>query len=145
MTDNPNIYDFPGSRGGGGSSGSGGVTWKDYVDAQDNMTRAQNDARFSEVVSGLDKIGNLLSAQGSVVASRFDGLDAELDTVKTAAARAETAASTVKWNILATAIAVIGVLIAFWAMWAQGIEMMTGLIDSQAISADAESGSVNKQ
>ena len=53
-----------GTGGGGGGSVSGGgsgggdslVTWRDYVDAQDASTRAQNDARFAEVVAKLDAI-----------------------------------------------------------------------------------------
>jgi hypothetical protein len=49
-----------GSMSGGGSGGSDGlVTWKDYVDAQDGQTRAQNDARFAEVISRLDSLRDL--------------------------------------------------------------------------------------
>ena len=42
---------------GGGSSGNGGgsveVPLKDYVDAQDEKTRAQNDARFADIMAEL--------------------------------------------------------------------------------------------
>ena len=37
----------------GGTGGDGTITWKDYVDAQDNQTRAQNEARFAEVLTGI--------------------------------------------------------------------------------------------
>ena len=50
----------PGSPSGVGAGGSGGgtveVTWKEYTDAQDEKTRAQNDARFAEVVAKLDTL-----------------------------------------------------------------------------------------
>jgi hypothetical protein len=55
-----NIYDFPRQKSGGAGSGGGGggvqLSWIDYVDAQDEKTRAQNDARFAEVRSGLNDV-----------------------------------------------------------------------------------------
>jgi len=48
-----------------GGTGSGGgvveVSMKDYVDAQDEKTRAQNDARFAEVLSGLGRVDERVS------------------------------------------------------------------------------------
>lgn len=53
----------PANGGGGGGRDVTDITMKDYVDAQSQATRAQNDARFAEVLSeirSLDaKISNL--------------------------------------------------------------------------------------
>ena len=46
----------PGVRGGGAGGGgdeTSGIDMREYVDAQDEKTRAQNDARFSEVLAEL--------------------------------------------------------------------------------------------
>ena len=55
-----------GSSGSGGGDGSAGMITKDYVDAQDEKTRAQNDARFSEVLAEL-KILQTIAASGRSV------------------------------------------------------------------------------
>ena len=128
-------------HGGAGQSGAGGsgggtvdVTMKEYVDAQDAKTRAQNDARFAEVLAGLNKIDANLNAHGAVVLQRFSTIEGELKTTKEAAEQAElnsseakSAASNTKWNILATAVGVVAVLLAAWAIWVQGMELVAGL------------------
>lgn len=40
------------------------------------------------------------------------------------------AATNTKWNIIATAIGVVGVLFAAWAIWGQGIEMVASILNS---------------
>lgn len=53
-----------GSGGGSASGGSGGgttfeISLRDYVDLQSEKTKAQNDARFSEILSRLDRLPSL--------------------------------------------------------------------------------------
>ncbi len=43
---------------------------------------------------------------------------------------ARRAASTIKWNILFTALAVAALLVGAWALWAQGIEMVSGIFSA---------------
>lgn len=117
--------------GGGGGSGTVHIPMKEYVDAQDQKTRAQNDARFAEVLSELKGISSSLSAHGEIVKERLNSLDQDVKLVKAAADEASSAAKSLKWNILTTGIAVVGVLFAAWALWAQGVEMTTGILGSQ--------------
>lgn len=119
-----------GGSGSGGSVGSGGGMsgdgpgWKEYIDAQDEKTRAQNDARFAEVMAGISGVGDRLDLQRNLLADT----KAAADEAKGAAEQAMVAASNTKWNILATALAVVGILFAAWALWAQGVEMITGIL-----------------
>ena len=57
-------------RGGGSGGSDGGGTMEDdvriYVDAQDDKTRAQNDARFAEVLAELRIIGQTAASGRSV-------------------------------------------------------------------------------
>lgn len=104
---------------------------KDYIDARDVATRSQNDARFSEVLAGIEKVNSNLSAFGEIVRSRFDTIDGDVKAAKAAAEHAESAAKAIKWNILATGIAVLGVFLAAWTIWAQGMELTTALIGAK--------------
>jgi hypothetical protein len=113
----------------GTGDGGGGVDAEThrYVDKSMETVKAQNDARFAEVLTGIEKVNNNLSAFGDIVRTRLDTMDGDLKDAKDAAKHAESATRSIKWNILATAIAVIGVLLATWSIWAQGIEMVTGM------------------
>lgn len=95
---------------------------------------SERDARFAEVLAGLNKIDANLNAHGAVVLQRFSTIEGELKTTKEAAEQAErnsseakSAASNTKWNILATAVGVVAVLLAAWAIWVQGMELVAGL------------------
>ena len=119
------------------SLGSGGgrvldFTVKSYVDAKVEGMKAQNDARFAEVLAGIDKIGASLSAHGEIVKDRLTSIDEELRVVKTSAQDAEKAAKGVKWNIVATALGMVALLFAMWAIWAQGVEMVAGLLGASS-------------
>ena len=92
---------------------------KDYVDANLRAVKAENDKRFSEVMNGITLIGDRLDLQKGLL----------LET-KQSAEDAKSASSSTKWNILATALAVIGILFTAWAIWAQGIEIVTGMFNA---------------
>lgn len=47
----------------GGGGGGSGMEIKDYIDAQDEKTRAQNDARFAEVIARLETISTTMMKQ----------------------------------------------------------------------------------
>jgi hypothetical protein len=55
----PTFPKGPGASGGSGGDGgdmSSAPTWKDVIDAGDERTRAQNDARFAEIRSSLNDV-----------------------------------------------------------------------------------------
>lgn len=112
------------------SGGSGGGITVDqetqrYVDKSMEAVKAQNDGRFSEVMSSLTLIGDRLDIQKSML----------IDT-KNSADEAKASSASMKWNIVATALAVLGVLYASWAIWAQGIEMTTAIMATQEVSGE---------
>jgi len=72
-----NQYEHHGSKtkiGFGGGSGGNGMEIKDYIDAQDDKTRAQNDARFAEVIARLETISATMIGQRQFWAAAFTGI-----------------------------------------------------------------------
>lgn len=117
---------FSGGSGGDGGDMNGGPTWKDLIDAGDEKTRAQNDARFSEIVGGLTALGDRLDMQKELLVQT----KISADRAEIAADAAKSAVNNVKWNILFTAIAVIGIIFVTWQLWMQGIEMTTAILSN---------------
>lgn len=105
---------------------------KDYLDAKVAEVAAKNDARFAEVLAGIDKVNYNLSAFGDTVRIRLDALDSDVNGAKQAAERAEDATRTVKWNILvtvlSTGLAIAALSYGGFALWNQAIEMTTGIL-----------------
>ncbi len=125
---------YRGGRGGG--HGVDAETQR-YVDAKVETVKAQNDARFVEVMSALGGIKADFVAQSDVSRARFEATSAELSSTreaaiaaKTAAASAEAAAGATKWNILLTGLTVAAILLGIWTVWGQAIEMTTGILSS---------------
>lgn len=117
---------------GGGNGGSG--MDHDLIDAKIEAARAQNDARFAEVMAGIKILGNTLDLQKEL-----------LTQTKNAAERAEQAsdaaqksAANVKWNIAFTALGVIGVVFVVWQLWMQGVEMTAGLLSTVGTPQDGQ-------
>lgn len=100
--------------------------------------KAQNDARFSEVLSGIDKINANLSAHGEIVKSRLEYLDADVKSARSSADEASSAAKSVKWNIFFTGLTVAALAYGGFALWNQAIEMTTGILGSEQPNADFE-------
>ena len=83
-----------------------------------------------------------IEASEARVEARLTGLDGKLDRlfdrVEVAiteanragglAEDARKAALSTKWNILFTALGVVAVLVAAFALWAQGVEMVSGIL-----------------
>lgn len=117
---------------------------------RDEPGRAEYDAKLEALESRVDGRlavmgGRLAAMEGQLAAmdgrlaameSKFDGkfdrLFDRLETVARDAADAKTAASNMKWNILFTALGSVGVMLAAWAMWAQGIDMVSGILKTAA-------------
>lgn len=127
----PTVY---GGGSGGGDSKVDAET-KRYVDSEGRAVRAQNDARFAEVLAGIDKVNYNLSAFGDIVRTRLDTLDGDVKGAKQAAERAEDATRTVKWNILVTVLttglAIAALSYGGFALWNQAVEMTTGILGSE--------------
>lgn len=116
---------------------------KDYLDAKVDAVKAQNDARFAEVMSALGGLKTEMTAQSEVARARFETTAAELTitreaaiAAKTAAASAEAAAGTTKWNILFTGLTVLALIVGVWSIWGQAIEMTVGIL-GQASAPEA--------
>ncbi len=105
---------------------------REYVDAQDEKTRAQNDARFAEVIAGIEKVGNILTSQGEVIRTRLDAVDSDLRTVRAAAERAEAAAGRIIWNYVFVGLTVVALAYGGFALWNQAVEMTTGILSAPA-------------
>ena len=104
--------------------------WEDETMAEtDNPSRGEVNAKLEAVEARLD--GKLVTID--VKLDRlFDRVEAAVqasEKAETAAGEAQRSASNVKWNIVATAIGVIAILFAAWAIWSQGVEMVAGLFN----------------
>ncbi|WP_313534527.1 hypothetical protein [Haematobacter sp.] len=126
------------------------ATTQAYIDRSMDAVRAQNDARFAEVLSRIDSLSSGLEARFSNLDARFAKLDArfsKLDThmtllehatssalaeatkAKQAAEDASAKAGVMKWNILFTALGVAALLAAVFAAWVQAVEMVSSLLN----------------
>ena len=64
----------------------------------------------------------------------LDRVEVAVDAAEKAETRAEEslrASSSIKWNILFTAIGAVAVMVAAFALWAQGVEMMGTLLSAK--------------
>lgn len=115
---------------------------RNIFEARIETVKAQNDAKFAEVLAGIEKVNNNLSAFGETVRVRLDTLDADAKDAKQAAQRAEDASKSVKWNILATVfstgLALAALAYGGFALWNQAIEMTTGILGSEQPNANIE-------
>lgn len=92
-------------------------------------TREEYDAKLEAVEARLD--AKLVGIDGKLdrLVDRIETVVTQSRDAKDSADKALAAASSMKWNILATALGVVAVLFAAWAIWAQGIEMVSGLFE----------------
>ncbi len=91
-------------------------------------TREEFDAKLMATEERLN--GRLIAIDGKLD-RLFDRIEVAVQSSERASNYAEDArkaAADTKWNILFTALGVVGVLFAAWALWAQGIEMMSALL-----------------
>lgn len=96
-----------------------------------DMTREEVDAKLATVEARLD--ARLVAIDGKLD-RLFDKVQVAVDQsrdAKKAADDARTATTTTKWNILFTAIGTAAVLIAVYALWLQGMEMVGTLLSAK--------------
>lgn len=94
----------------------------------DSPSREEVNAKLEAVEARLD--GKLASIDGKLD-RLFDRLKVVVDTserAEKAANAAKNSASNIKWNIFFTALGVIATLLAAWAIWSQGMELVAGLV-----------------
>lgn len=94
---------------------------REEMDAKLEAVEARLETRLVSIESKLDRV--------------FDRVQVSVEQSKEAKAAAEgarTAAAQTKWNILFTAVGVLTVLLAAWAIWMQGMEMIGTLLSAKS-------------
>lgn len=132
-----------------------GISTQAYIDRSLDAVRAQNDSRFSEMISEIRVMRSDMDGQFARIGSRIDILAAETvatrqavgdakvavmdakhaaDQARAAANAAETVARgaadvarTYNWNILMAMIAVIAVILALAGLWMTAMQTATSL------------------
>jgi len=94
-------------------------------------TREEIDAKLESLEHRLETKLVRIESKLDRIFDRIDFIGQQAVDAKTAAQEASRAASGVKWNIMFAALGTIGVLFAAWAIWAQGIEMVSTLFSAQ--------------
>ena len=84
-------------------------------------TREEFDAKLMATEERLN--GHLVAIDG-----KLDRLFDRVEVAVRESTAARQAALNIKWNILFTALGAVGLMYAAWALWAQGIEMMSALL-----------------
>ena len=84
-------------------------------------TREEFDAKLMATEERLN--GHLIAIDG-----KLDRLFDRVEVAVRESTAARQAALNIKWNILFTALGAVGLMYAAWALWAQGIEMMSALL-----------------
>lgn len=93
-----------------------------------DITREEHDAKLEAVEARLetklvtmdaklDRIGGQISAAVERLSSETMGAKEAAQRAELRADEARSAASSMKWNILFTALGAVAVLVAFWAIW----------------------------
>lgn len=98
----------------------------EVTDNSDELIDAKIRVSELTVMNALEKIDSKIDR----LSDRVEISVEQSRDAKAAADRAQQAASSTKWNVLATAIGVIAILFAAWAIWAQGIEMVSGIFNA---------------
>ena len=92
------------------------ATERELTDAKLEAVEARVEARLAGIEGKIDRL--LDRVEDSVTASKEAKAEATL---------AKTAAGNTKWNILFTGLTVAALLIAMWAIWSQGMELVAGM------------------
>ena len=82
---------------------------RDEIAAKIEASEARTDSKFSQVMAEL-----------RVMSVRMEAISSDVSEVKSAT-------STIKWNIVATGLAIGGLIIAFFAFGTQIMELMTSI------------------
>ena len=97
---------------------------REEIDSKLAAVEARLDSKLATIDGKLDRLFDRVDV--AIEASK-DAKGAAKEA-KSAAEDAGRSASNIKWNVLFTGIGVAAVLIAAWAVWAQGMELVAGII-----------------
>lgn len=124
--------------GSGGENGRGPEmvepTREEY-DAKLAATEARLETHLTAIDGKLDSLVERIEGKFTRLEDQLLTLSAQTAEAKDASYRARDAAGNVKWNIAFTALAVIAVIVSMWAIWAQGVEMITGIVGAMQESS----------
>ncbi len=110
----------------------------ELLNAKIGEVKAQNDARFSEVLHSIKGVADQVRTNNELLTGRLNTIDSEIKDAKQASKDAETAAKSVRWNIIFTGLTVAALIYAGFALWNQAIEMTTGVLSSSTPGAVAD-------
>jgi len=88
------------------------------------------DLTREEMVVRIEAVEARVETKFVIIDGKLDRLFDRVETGINFSRDAKTAASNIKWNIIFTALAVIGIMFAAWALWAQGVEMVSGIFEA---------------
>lgn len=98
-----------------------------HVGEEDEMTRGAPPSR-EEVDAKLETQSAKMEAALARIDGRLDRMADRIEIGIESSQRAEQAARTIKWNILATAVGVTAVVVAVLMFWMQGMELIVSLL-----------------
>lgn len=96
---------------------------REEIDAKLATVEARHEASFERLDGKLNIMLEKMSALDKSVTDKMNNLSTGVTEAKNAAESARVAAGNTKWNILFTGLAVAGVLVAIWAIFAQGLDL----------------------
>ncbi len=94
-------------------------------------TREEYDAKLEATEARLQTFLVGLDGKLDRVLDRLNVVGEEAHDARTAAYEARNAAANVKWNILFAALGSIALMLAVWAIWTQGMEMIGTLLSAK--------------
>ncbi|WP_323795023.1 hypothetical protein [Nisaea sp.] len=102
---------------------------REEIDAKLAAVEARVEAKLVGIDGKLDRIVDQIANSVSATNQKIDLLSEKVSTAGDDAREAKKAAGDIKWHVLYTALGVVAVIFAMWAVWAQGIEMVAGLFE----------------
>ena len=90
-----------------------------------NPTREEFDARLEAVYNKMEASEERLRGELKGMDSKLDVLLVRTQDALDASREAKSAASSIKWNIIFTALGVLAVMLAVWGIWEQAVSMFT--------------------
>ena len=100
----------------------------ELIDAKISASESRTEAKLARMECHIDSKFAKLDGRLDLFMEKMSSTQAAAQRAEEASNRAETAARNVRWNIAFAALSVVGVLYAAWAIWAQGVEVVAGLL-----------------
>lgn len=107
----------------GGKSDMADTPTRNEIDAKLEAAEARTATALARIDGKLDRLFDRVE----VAIQQTTEAKASAEAARQEAIGARTASQNVKWNVVATGLVVVGILLAAWAIWVQGIEMVSGI------------------